>query len=94
MPHRFRNADRMESSQNGMPFHQFKNSTDTDQVESKADKAQKEESPGADSCRAEVHVRDDLVHKLLVVRSVDIIRKVDQKLCQATFGSCVVPKNR
>jgi hypothetical protein len=90
MPHRFRKADRMESSQKGMSFHQCKNSPETDQVESRADKVQRQESQVSTVVEQNFMSEGNLVHKLLVVRSVHVVRKVDEKLSQTTLGSCVV----
>jgi hypothetical protein len=33
------------------------------------------------------------MHELLVVRSIDVVRKVDEKLSEATLGGCVVTQN-
>jgi hypothetical protein len=35
-----------------------------------------------------------LVHELLVVRSFDVVREVDQQLGEAAFGGCIVPQHR
>jgi hypothetical protein len=34
------------------------------------------------------------MHELLVVRSVHVVREVDQKLRKAALGGCVVSQNR
>jgi hypothetical protein len=37
---------------------------------------------------------NDLMHKLLVVGSINVVREIDQKLRKAALGGCIVSQNR